>query len=176
MTNTLARRQLAASIDRRAAVLAGVLLLGAVLLGAPSSALAQVTCTNSGPTFTLGTINPYSGYPYTTSGSIVMTCTNSGSTRRDVYTCLSVGFGSGGTTAIIDRLEGRGFVKRVKHPTDRRSVLVRTVEQSNHTAQRPMALQEAVYARLEALNENERRAVLHFLEGVAADVMQAVET
>lgn len=87
-----------------------------------------------------------------------------------------VQMGTGGTTAIIDRLEGRGFAERIKHPTDRRSVLVRAVEQGGETVQQPLALQEAVYARLEALNDGERRAVLRFLEGVADDMMQAVET
>lgn len=87
-----------------------------------------------------------------------------------------VQMGTGGTTAIIDRLEGRGFAERIKHPTDRRSVLVRAVEQGGDTVQQPLALQEAVYARLEALNDGERRAVLRFLEGVADDMMQAVET
>ena len=85
-----------------------------------------------------------------------------------------VRMGSGGTTAIIDRLEGRGFAERVKHPTDRRSVLVRAVEQGGDTLQQPLALQEAVYARLGELSDDERRAVLRFLGGVADDVMRAV--
>ena len=44
----------------------------------------------------------------------------------------------------LKRLEERGFAERIKHPTDRRSVLVRTVEQGDDTAQRPVALQKAV--------------------------------
>ena len=86
-----------------------------------------------------------------------------------------VQIGSGGTTAIIDRLEGRGFAERIRHPTDRRSVLVRLVEQADETVQQPLALQQAVYSRLEALDAAEQKAVLRFLEGVAADVMQIVE-
>ena len=86
-----------------------------------------------------------------------------------------VQIGSGGTTAIIDRLEGRGFAERIRHPTDRRSVLVRLVEQADETVQQPLALQQAVYNRLGALDELEQRAVLRFLEGVADDVMQIVE-
>lgn len=86
-----------------------------------------------------------------------------------------VQMGSGATTAIIDRLEGRGFAERIRHPTDRRSVLVRLVEQADETVQQPLALQQAVYARLGALDELEQRAVLRFLEGVADDVMQIVE-
>ena len=86
-----------------------------------------------------------------------------------------VQMGTGGTTAIIDRLEGRGFAERMKHPTDRRSVLVRAVEQDGDTIPQPLALQKTVYARLEALNDDERGAVLRFLGGVADDVMRAVQ-
>lgn len=86
-----------------------------------------------------------------------------------------VQMGSGATTAMIDRLEKRGFVERVKHPTDRRSVLIRQVDQDESIAERPMALQDAVYARLGELTEGEKKAVLGFLKGVADDVMKAVE-
>lgn len=81
-----------------------------------------------------------------------------------------VQMGSGATTAMIDRLEKRGFIERVKHPTDRRSVLIRQIEQDDRGIERPIALQEAVYARLGGLTEDERKAVLAFLSGVAADV------
>ncbi len=83
-----------------------------------------------------------------------------------------VQMGSGATTAMIDRLEKRGFIERVKHPTDRRSVLIRQIEQDDRGIERPIALQEAVYARLGELTEDERKAVLAFLLGVAADVMR----
>lgn len=86
-----------------------------------------------------------------------------------------VQMGSGATTAMIDRLEQRGFVERIRHPTDRRSVLVSQVEQSETTIEKPMALQEAVHARTAALTEDEKEAVLAFLKGVADDVMRTVE-
>lgn len=85
-----------------------------------------------------------------------------------------VQMGSGATTAMIDRLEQRGFVERVRHPTDRRSVLVRQVEQGEGVFERPMALQKAVYARLAGLTEDERVTILAFLTGLADDVMKAV--
>jgi DNA-binding MarR family transcriptional regulator len=37
------------------------------------------------------------------------------------------GLTSGAVTAVIDRLEKAGFVRREAHPTDRRSVVIRTV-------------------------------------------------
>jgi len=86
-----------------------------------------------------------------------------------------VQMGSGATTAMIDRLEQRGFVERVRHPTDRRSVLVRHVEQGEPVIEKPLALQKVLAARIEALSEEERAAVLAFLEGIADDVMKLVE-
>lgn len=86
-----------------------------------------------------------------------------------------VQMGSGATTAMIDRLEKRGFVERVKHPTDRRSVLIRRVEQGDRGIEKPIALQEAVYTRLGELTEDEMKTVLAFLTGVADDVMKTVE-
>lgn len=86
-----------------------------------------------------------------------------------------VQMGSGGTTAIIDRLEQRGFVERVKHPTDRRSVLVRQVEQGESTIAKPLALQNALYSRVEGLSEDEKLTVLAFLQGLADDVIKAAE-
>lgn len=98
---TLTRRRPASplGLGRRAAVLVAAVLFGVVLPGVTRTARAQVSCTSSGPSLNLGTINPYSGYPYSTSGNVVVACTNSGSARRDVYVCLSVGVGTGGTTA-----------------------------------------------------------------------------
>ncbi len=86
-----------------------------------------------------------------------------------------VHIGSGATTAMIDRLEQRGFVERVKHPTDRRSLLIRQVEQGNEVVEKPMALQNALYARVAELNDDQKAVVLDFLQGVAKDVMKAVQ-
>lgn len=67
----------------------------------PNQAQAQVTlvtCTASGPTLTFGTVNPYSGFPYTTSGTTSVACSNVLPMPAVVYACLSVGTGSGGSS------------------------------------------------------------------------------
>ena len=76
-------------------LLAGFGLL--LVLGAPGAARAAVTCTVSGPSLTFGTVNPYSGYPYSTSGNESYSCTNN-SSAATIYACLSIGTGSGGTS------------------------------------------------------------------------------
>ena len=57
---------------------------------------AAVTCTLTGPTMTFGTINIFSSS--TTSGNATLTCTTTGQPQT-FYACLSVGTGTGGTTA-----------------------------------------------------------------------------
>lgn len=79
--------------------------------------------------------------------------------------------GSGATTALIDRLEARGFAKRALHPSDRRSLFVRYVERDDQEIARPLALQARLARRIDALSDDQRAGVLAFLEGVAEDVM-----
>jgi DNA-binding MarR family transcriptional regulator len=43
-------------------------------------------------------------------------------------------------TSILDRLEGRGMVRRMPHPTSRRSVMVELTEQGRAAAERVSAL------------------------------------
>lgn len=82
-----------------------------------------------------------------------------------------VRMGSGATTALIDRLEARGLAKRVPHPSDRRSLLVRYVEQDDQEIAKPLALQERLTQRIDALSDDQKAGVLAFLEGVAEDVV-----
>jgi len=82
-----------------------------------------------------------------------------------------VRMGSGATTALIDRLEARGFAKRVPHPSDRRSLLVQYVEGDAQEIAKPLALQERLTQRIDALSDDQKAGVLAFLEGVAEDVM-----
>lgn len=72
----------------------------AVLLGllAPHAATAQ-SCTASGPTLLLGTVNPYANTTTTTSGNGSYTCTNPTAAAVASYGCVSIGTGTGGTSA-----------------------------------------------------------------------------
>ncbi|TMJ61230.1 MAG: spore coat U domain-containing protein [Alphaproteobacteria bacterium] len=71
-----------------------LLLLACPLLR--GSAEAAITCTLTGPTLTFGTINIFASS--TTSGNATLTCTTTGQAQT-FYACLSIGTGTGGTTA-----------------------------------------------------------------------------
>jgi len=75
---------------------AALLLLVACPLFQGRAAAGPASCTLSGPTMTFGTINIFSSA--TTSGNATLTCTNHG-VARTIYACLSIGTGTGGTTA-----------------------------------------------------------------------------
>src|SRR5437762_7506664 len=74
--------------------------LGLLLLTAfpqlRGSAEAAINCTLTGPTLSFGTINIFSSS--TTSGNATLTCTTTGQAQT-FYACLSIGTGTGGTTA-----------------------------------------------------------------------------
>ena len=75
-------------------------VLALLAIGRPTRAQSYpVSCTVAGPSLTFGTVNPYSGFPYSTSGNGTLSCTNSGPLAATVYGCLSVGTGSGGISA-----------------------------------------------------------------------------
>jgi len=63
----------------------------------PHAATAQ-SCTATGPSLLLGTVNPYAGTT-TTSGNGTYTCTNPTTAAVTGYGCVSVGTGTGGTSA-----------------------------------------------------------------------------
>ncbi len=94
-------RRLAATFARhpgsRSAMLIALLVL--VIPNAAHAGAGPVTCSLTGPTLTFGTVNPYSGFPYSTSGNISYSCTNGPGPTQTLYLCLSIGTGSGGTTA-----------------------------------------------------------------------------
>ena len=52
----------------------------------------------SGPTLTFGTVSPFTGYPRSTSGNLVVNCMNGGTASATVTICVSFGVGTGGTT------------------------------------------------------------------------------
>jgi len=80
---------------------------------------------------------------------------------------------SGAITMLVDRLERGGWVRRCRHPTDRRSVLV---ELSPQAAERTPAALAAFHARIAqiavSVPEPCREAIASFLDeaaGAAAD-------
>ena len=71
-----------------------LLLFACPFLRGPAD--AAISCTLTGPTLTFGTINIFA--TSTTSGNATLTCNTTGQPQT-FYACLSIGTGTGGTTA-----------------------------------------------------------------------------
>lgn len=74
--------------------------------------------------------------------------------------CLA-GISSGGTTAVIDRLESAGFVIRDKHPLDRRIVVIRPVAARCEEIERHMRSVAEEVAHIGAHYEQEQLSAVH---------------
>jgi DNA-binding MarR family transcriptional regulator len=75
---------------------------------------------------------------------------------------------SGAVTALVDRLVRLGWVKRVPHPTDRRSVIVsRASAHVTAGEQIYMRFAKALAAAAGELTPDERAACVRFLEAAA---------
>ena len=70
---------------------------------------------------------------------------------------------SGAMTTLVDRLENHGLVRREPHPSDRRSVLLHYVPQSQQSVGGFYTLLERIKLETDAMSKNEREAVLSFL-------------
>lgn len=88
-----------------------------------------------------------------------------------------LGLTSGGTTALIQRLERLGYVARDAHPSDRRSSVLRLTGEIERTAGEAFApLVRDIDAITERLSEDDRRVIASFLHAVAeAGEMRADE-
>ena len=73
---------------------------------------------------------------------------------------------SGAVTALLDRLEGRGFVRRVPHPQDRRSVMVEYIPQPREISGRQQQILQGLQALLAASDASSRQAIHAFLLGM----------
>jgi DNA-binding MarR family transcriptional regulator len=75
---------------------------------------------------------------------------------------------SGGTTALVQRLERLGYVERVAHPRDRRSSLLRLTATAEHEVGAVYApLVQDLDAVVAELPARDRRTIAAFLEQVA---------
>ena len=71
-------------------------LLAVFLILVSAVAAYAQTCTASGPSLLLGTVNPYTTTTTTTSGTGTYTCNNTLQLPTTIYACLSIGTGTGG--------------------------------------------------------------------------------
>jgi len=80
-----------------------------------------------------------------------------------------LGLSSGSGTALLDRLEGHGFIRRIPNPSDRRSVLI---EVDREKAEVPIAfyrkVRQAYGEVMDQYSDEELRRIAEFLEAVSA--------
>lgn len=77
-----------------------------------------------------------------------------------------VGLSTGATTAMLDRLEKRRFIRRKPNPDDRRGVIIEFDEDYVRSAQESVAGIQAAHKELIArYSEDELRTITDFLRG-----------
>ena len=76
---------------------------------------------------------------------------------------VEAGLTTGAITAVLDRLEARGYVRRVPDPNDRRRILVEVTEEQRQLAYRLYGpLHEMTDGWIERLDEKELRLLIEF--------------
>ncbi|WP_327314558.1 MarR family winged helix-turn-helix transcriptional regulator [Streptomyces sp. NBC_01235] len=79
----------------------------------------------------------------------------------------ALGLNSAGTTALVDRLEGAGHVRRTRGAADRRKVVIEVDDRAIALGQAFFGpLIEQVAELLQGYDERERAAIRGFLDGV----------
>ncbi|GAA3750438.1 DNA-binding MarR family transcriptional regulator [Spinactinospora alkalitolerans] len=77
------------------------------------------------------------------------------------------GLTSGAITAVIDRLERDGYVRRERHPEDRRKVMVAVRPREDSDISRSfLGLREAMIDLHEGYSDDELRLITRWLDGV----------
>lgn len=81
-----------------------------------------------------------------------------------------LGMRSASATELVDRLESAGHVRRVRHPSDRRRVVVEITEDGRRNA---LAALEPMLARFDrvaaAMSQQEQEVVVAYLRAIAAE-------
>lgn len=82
-----------------------------------------------------------------------------------------VQMGSGATTALIDRLERQGYVRRVPHPSDRRSIIVQSLAGETTSSPRLFRFLATLQSRIDALDPALQAPFAAFMHQVSVDIM-----
>jgi len=94
--------------------------------------------------------------------------------QRDLAEAL--GLTAASTSVLIDRLSREGYVQRIPHPEDRRSVALEILGDAEHQVNdTPEGIQERILAEAEGLSEEERAGAAKFLRGLISTVQETPE-
>lgn len=74
---------------------------------------------------------------------------------------------SGSTTALLDRLEKAGLVRRLPNPADRRSLLIELVEDADHVLPALRRLRDSLHHSADRLSESEVAVIISFLNSLS---------
>lgn len=86
-----------------------------------------------------------------------------------------VQMGSGATTALIDRLERKGYVRRTPHPTDRRSVVIESLAGETTSTPKLLEFLNRLQKRIEELDPALRPGMTEFMKNVSDDIMDVLK-
>lgn len=107
----------------------------------------------------------------------LLTAARSENTVTPTTLSKHLGVTSASMTALLDRLERAGAIERVRHPSDRRSLVITATPLAERTVGAPvMAFQEATRQIASDLTEDEHAAVVRFLSNLTAAVNEAGRT
>lgn len=101
----------------------------------------------------------------------LIVCENVGTLATPGAIAQSLGISSASTTKLLDRLEAAGHVRRARHPSDRRALVISIEPSTRNEAMRTVGATQA--RRVEAarrLSPAEREIVTGFLEDMAAQI------
>ncbi len=88
----------------------------------------------------------------------------------------ALGISSASTTLVIDRLERAGFIRRRRHPVDRRAVIVEPGEKATEEFRATFDIEKrGVLAAAERLTDAEAETVTRFLRSMEQAMADAVE-
>lgn len=98
----------------------------------------------------------------------VIATQNRGETATPGAIAAHLGISSASTTKVLDRLTQGGHIRRLPHPSDRRSLAIEVTEETRRIAQRTVGRSHARrFAAAARLSPQEREVVARFLNDLA---------
>lgn len=101
----------------------------------------------------------------------LIVCENSGTSATPSIIAQALAISTASTTKLLDRLERAGHIRRHRHPSDRRALVIGIEATTREAAMRTVGAQQArrvLAAR--RLDPTQRDIVIGFLEDMAAEI------